>query len=137
MEPRIQPGALGRPAVEVGAAQAFAVAMYRHEPAGTTAKPWLQGMVAAGLWILGQADQAPVSGRKIAATAAALGEEMLAAGEADMPGHGDPREAVKMYARGAYRMIVYALGYRDELPVQLSSEVAREILANRQKRQAA
>ena len=125
-----------RPAVEVAAAQAFAMAMFQHEPAGTIAKPWLQGMAAAGLWILGQVDQAPVSKRQTPVTATTLGEEMVAAGEADMPGQGDPREPAKMYARGAYRMVVYALGLRDELPVQISREVAEKILAEKRQRAA-
>lgn len=132
MEPRVQPGALGRPAVEVFTAQAFAIAMFRHEPGDTDAKPWLLGMAAAGLWILGQVDQAPVSKRMSPATAAALGEEMLAAGKADMPGQGNPRDPAKMYARGVYQMIVYAMGHSDEMPVKLTREVAEAILAHQQ-----
>lgn len=128
MEPHVQPGALGRSAEQVGAARAIALAMYQHEPEGTIAKPWLGGMVAAGTWLLGLTDQSPVSHRTGPATRASLDNELLAAGQADMPGDGNPRDPAKMYARGAYRMLVYALGLRDEMPVKLSTEVARKML---------
>jgi hypothetical protein len=62
MEPRIQPGALGRPVEQVAAAHTVAVAMWRYESARSPAKQRLQGLVAAGGWILGQTDRAPVSG---------------------------------------------------------------------------
>lgn len=132
--PAVVPG--GRPAAEVAAAQAFAIAMFRHEPDGTTAKPWLRGMAAAGLWILGRHDRAPVTQTQGPVTAATLGNEMLAAGQADMPGKGDPRDPAKMYARGAYRMLVYAMGYTDEMPVQISRTVAEKILAQADPRAA-
>lgn len=130
MEPDVQPGALGRSAEEVGAAHAIALAMYQHEADGSTAKPWLQGMVATSVWVLGFAGQAPVSDHVGPATASALRRELIAAGRADMPGDGDPREPAKMYARGAYRMLAYALGLRDELPVQISTDVARRVLGD-------
>jgi hypothetical protein len=137
MEPRIQPAALGRPAEQVIAAHAVAVAMWRHEPARSPAKQWLQGMVAAGVWILGQTDRAPLSGTAGAADAEAIGRELIAAGEADLPDRGDPRSAGRMYARGVYRTIAYALGLRDEQPVRLSREVAEKVLAEQQDQRAA
>jgi hypothetical protein len=136
MEAHAQPGALGRPADEVGAAHAIALAMFRHEPDGTMAKPWLQGMVAASVWILGLAGQAPLTDHVGPADRRALDREMLAAGEADMPNQGDPRSPARMYARGVYRMATYALGLRDELPVQLTTEASRTALARGNQRAA-
>jgi hypothetical protein len=115
----------------VGAAHAIALAMYQHEPDSSAAKPWLQGMVASSVWVLGFAHQAPVSDHQGVATGEALRGELIAAGRADLPGDGDPREPAKMYARGAYRMLAYALGLRDELPVQISADVARRVLGDR------
>jgi hypothetical protein len=129
MEAHVQPGALGRSADEVGAAHAIALVMFRHEQDESMAKPWLQGMVATSVWILGFADQAPLTEHVGPADRAALDREMLAAATADLPGQGDARSRERMYARGVYRMATYALGLRDEMPVQLTTPAAEAVLA--------
>lgn len=128
--PSVQPG-LGREVDDILAAYAVALAMYEHEPRTSRAKPWLGGMVVAGQWIVGYVDTSPVTNRARPATVLNVGDELLAAGQIDMPEPGRHSTqlpgAEQMWARGSYRMLAYALGYTDELPVKLSTEVAEAL----------
>ncbi len=124
MDPRSLPPGM-RSTEEVLAAFSIALAMFEAEPHTSTAHPWLYGMVAAGQWLLGADDRAPISGAALPITFANAGHELLDAGAIDIPG---VRAGSKeMYARGAYRMLAYALALRDELPVKLSRDVAQRL----------
>jgi hypothetical protein len=121
---------LPRSLEQILTAYAIAHAMNEYEAPDSPAKPWLVGMVSAAQWLIGYQASAPMRSSLIRPTRREVGAELIEAGRMDMPGDGrglDDREG--MYARGVYRMLAYALGYRDEVPVKLSREVASRIAA--------
>lgn len=110
MPANIPAGALGRPVSEFLAAVDVCADEWRRD----TGHVWVGGMVAAGWWICGYTSHPPMRPHEEAtATRVQIAQDMMLAGLA-LHGGRTPEGA---WARGVYRMLRYAIGYTDELPL--------------------
>ncbi|MFF0469318.1 hypothetical protein ACFYPX_18040 [Micromonospora zamorensis] len=113
MSVTIPDGVLGRPAAHFLAAVDICAAEWRRDNDNL----WVGGMVAAGWWICGYTPHPPMQpDREVTATFGEVAEQMRMAGTATLD-NGGPGTAAATWARGVYRMLNYAIGYTDELPL--------------------
>lgn len=110
MPANIPAGALGRPPSEFLAAVGLCADEWYRNPGHT----WVGGMVAAGWWICGHTPHPPMRpDEEAVATRVQIAQEVMLAGTAVR--RGTATEAA--WARGVHRMLRYAIGYTDELPL--------------------
>ncbi|MGC4891096.1 hypothetical protein [Micromonospora sp. DT227] len=111
MAANIPAGALGRPVAEFLAAVDVCAEEWRRDPGHA----WVGGMVAAGWWVCGHTPHPPMRPDvEATATRVQIAEDMMRAGTV-MRRAGTPEGE---WARGVYRMLRYAIGYTDELPLE-------------------
>ncbi|MFG1898706.1 hypothetical protein ACGFIP_32330 [Micromonospora zamorensis] len=110
MSVSIAPGALGRPPEEFLVAVELCAEEWRRD----TGNMWVGGMVAAAWWICGHTPHPPMTpDRDVIADGDEIASQLLLAGTARLA----QAEPASSYARGVYRMLTYAAGYSDELPL--------------------
>ncbi|WP_431881588.1 hypothetical protein [Micromonospora chalcea] len=110
MPANIAAGALGRPTSEFLAAVDVCADEWRRDPDNA----WVAGMVAAGWWVSGFTTHPPMRpDAEAAGTRVQIAQEMMLAGTVM---HGERSQATA-WARGVYRMLRYAIGYTDDLPL--------------------
>jgi hypothetical protein len=122
---------LRQPPEQFVAALTIARAVYDAEPAATTVKMYVGGVVAAGQWLLKLTNATPVSGEPATPTGRRAESEMIAASETSLGLPGARPGIPRAWADGAYRMIMYALAVTDEMPVEMTRRAADMLLARR------
>lgn len=94
-----------------------AEATLRGDDLPDTAREWVEGIADTLAWVVGEALESP-TGRPVRATRAELVAELTAVG---VPAT-DPRSPAHRHARGALRVVEWALGYREDRPVRWTRE---------------
>ncbi|SCL17770.1 hypothetical protein GA0070616_1354 [Micromonospora nigra] len=113
MPDTIPAGVYGRPVEHIHAAVDICAQQWRRDQSDN----WVGGMTAAGWWLLGHTPFPPMNpDREAAVDRREISEQMRMAGMA-MHGTAGSDSVQSSWARGVYRMLEYAIGYTDELPL--------------------
>ncbi|MEU7843965.1 hypothetical protein AB0B39_23730 [Micromonospora sp. NPDC049114] len=109
MPANIPAGALGRPPEEFLQAVDVCADEWRRDDTNL----WVGGMVAAAWWVCGYTPHPPMEpDKESVADRDAIVDQLMMAGTARL---GDAETTA--WARGVYRMLIYATGYSDEVPL--------------------